>query len=282
MFRICRYCQSPLPKDPSKVNCTVCKQANLSGAGPGEDTNEITVMSKVVKRTVQEKRFDVGVFNDIFGSPAGLSRTSVTLIGGPYGAGKTTLFLMLMDMILEQVPAGVGLYMAFEQSDEELQGFGERLKIRHMDRIHIYNAIGTGLRRPLVEVIADVKPCFLVFDSLTRAIGQDLNAAEGVVNSLKELSVNNRFPSMVVNQVNKERDHAGKMNVPHSVDTVMGLDLDEQSGMRLLFSQKNRFGPAPLELKLKMLSADSHRPGYLVPMNSDEDEEDEGPIHSFE
>lgn len=275
MLRTCRYCQGLLPKDVTKYSCTICGQTNLPGAGPQESQSETVIMSKVQKRTVQEKRFDVGIFNDMFGDPPGLSRTSVNLIGGPYGAGKTTLFIMLMDLILEQVPDREGLYLAFEQSDEELQGFGERLKIRHMDRVRIYNALGTGLRRPLASIVEEYKPCFLVFDSLTRAIGNELTLAEPIVSNLKELSVAHRFPSMVVNQLNKERDHAGKMEVPHAVDWVGGLDLDSKTKMRILFSDKNRNGPAPLEMKLRMLEKDTERPGYLVPWNQDESQEDD-------
>jgi predicted ATP-dependent serine protease len=275
-YQKCKYCGGPLPREPDKFNCLSCGQINLPGGGPSSDASEeIVIMSKVPERTTQEKRYDVGVFNDIFGSPPGLSKTCVTMIGGRYGAGKTTLFLQLADKILEQVPPPrVALYVAYEQSDEELKDFGSRLKLKHWDRIAIYNALSTGLRRPMASIVQDIlgengvslgPPCYLVFDSLTRAIGRDYDMAEPLVANMKELSVQYRYPTMIVNQLNKDMEHAGKMEVPHAVDIVMGLDLDERTKQRLLFSQKNRMGPSPMEMKLRMMDVDSERPGYLVP-----------------
>lgn len=228
-------------------------------------------MSQVPERTTREKRYSVGVFSRMFGfdpgheTEPGIARTSVTMIGGRFGAGKTTLFLQFSDMILDAEPEPRrAIFFAFEQSDEELRDTGKRLRLRHMDRVVIYNALSTGLRRPLAHIIEEVKPCFMVFDSLTRCIGRDYDLAEPLVANMKELSVQYRYPTMVVNQLNKDMEHAGKMEVPHAVDVVMGLDLDERTEKRLWFSQKNRFGKSPMEMTLRMMAEDSERPGYLV------------------
>jgi DNA repair protein RadA/Sms len=250
------------------MNCPKCKMLNLPNSGP-DAKPESTLLSEV-KNTEILKRIDVGWLNKMFGG--GLAETSVNLIGGPPGAGKTSLFLMLCDLVLEQIPTGEALYIANEQTDKELEGYAKRLGIERMNRIRILNAMG-GLQRNLGTILLEYKPILIILDSLTKMIsGENPEEAVFFVECFKEYTVQLRAPSLIVNQVTKGGDHAGLNKVLHAGDALFFLDKDDHTGKRELYSQKNRFGESPLSQFLWMMPSDSERPGYLVPIPDEEED----------
>lgn len=265
------YCKSPLSKKPGQLNCPKCKILNLPNAGP--DAKPETSLLSEVKETEATKRYDVGIFNKIFGG--GIAETSLSLIAGPPGAGKTSLFLMLCDLILAQIEEGEVLYIANEQTDVELRGYAQRLGIERLSRIRILNAMG-GLQRDLGEILLQYKPKLIILDSLTKMISEDQPEA-GVffVERFKEYTVSLKAPTLIVNQVTKGGDHAGLNRVLHAGDALFFLDKDDHTGKREFYSQKNRFGEAPISQFLWMMPSESERPGYLVPAEDEENEENE-------
>src|SRR6202044_281 len=77
----CRECRGPMPKDPHLMRCPMCGYHNA----PDLDLRKrITRLSEAKASMIV--RYDVGVFNRIFGG--GIATTSVNLIAGPPGAGK--------------------------------------------------------------------------------------------------------------------------------------------------------------------------------------------------
>jgi predicted ATP-dependent serine protease len=260
-----------MSKNPGHLNCPKCKMLNLPGAG--QDEKPESVLLSEVKNTELLKRIDVGFLNKIFGG--GLAETSVNLIAGPPGAGKTSLFLILCDLVLEQIPLGEALYIANEQTDKELEMYAKRLGIQRLNRIRILDAMG-GFRRDLGAILLEHKPKLIILDSLTKMVSED-NPHEAVliVQRLKEYSVVLKSPILIVNQVNKSGDHAGLNEVLHAGDSLLFLDKDDHTGRRELYSQKNRFGEAPINQFLYMMPSDSERPGYLVPIEDDQDNETE-------
>jgi predicted ATP-dependent serine protease len=268
---LCYYCRAPLSKEPGHLFCPKCKLPNFPNTAEGERP-ELVRLSESSGTKIA--RYDVGIFNPIFGG--GLAHTSVNLVAGWPGAGKTTMFLMICDILLEQIPQGDMLYIANEQSHEELSDTARRLKIKHMDRILILDAMG-GLRRELGAVILETKPKAVVLDSLTNLVGEDMEKAVEFAKTFKEYTVHLKMPALLVNQVNKDGAHAGLEKLQHGVDALFNMDMDETTGQRLLYSTKNRFGPAPVNLNLLMMDEDSERPGYLYldPEFLEEDEEDE-------
>jgi predicted ATP-dependent serine protease len=242
---------------------------------PGVAVQESTWLVKLSEANeANVERIDVGYFNKVFGG--GLARTSVNLIAGPPGAGKTTLFLMLSDLVTNQVPGEV-LYIANEMSPDELKLAAKRLQIQNLDRIWVLNAMG-GLQVELGQTMTKIRPCLIILDSLTKMISEDqAEAAVHFVERFKEYTVALKSPTLIVNQVTKGGDHAGLNKVLHAGDALFYLDKNDHSGQRELYSTKNRFGPAPETLNLVMMAEDSDKPGFLVPdpevYKEDEDEE---------
>jgi predicted ATP-dependent serine protease len=278
MHRFCMYCKAPLSKKPGQMNCPKCKMLNLPNSGP--DAKPESILLSEVKNTEPLKRYDVGWLNPIFGG--GLIETSVNLIAGSPGAGKTSLFLMLCDFVLDQIETGEALYIANEQSDKELEGYARRLGVQRLDRIRILNAMG-GLQRNLGTILLEYKPKLIILDSLTKMIsGESPEEAVFFVETFKEYTIQLKAPTMIVNQINKGGDHAGLNRVLHAGDSVFFLDKDDFTGKRHLYSTKNRFGQSPIDQFLYMMPEGTETPGRLVPIDAngkseeiDDEEEDD-------
>jgi predicted ATP-dependent serine protease len=289
MIRKCKFCQAAMPKDPLLRMCPSCKQVNFDGSMVDASKPEVLRMSEVSKQQKERRpRIPVGIFGDphgqigdedyrpgLFGydhvsASWGMPDTAVIMIGGPPGAGKTTLFLMLSEMVLDYYRDSKDsvLYISNEQSDEDLEGYGARLKLQNWDRILLYNAMGEGLRRPLNAIVDDYKPRLMVLDSLSNLLqthGMTADQGIEVVNGIKDLSVKHRMTSLIVNQVNKEGEHRGLMDVLHKGDILLNIDKDDVTAQRQLYSTKNRYGQAPVELRMRMQDEGEERPGWLVP-----------------
>jgi predicted ATP-dependent serine protease len=251
-----------MPKDTHMMRCVLCGYHNA----PDVDLRKrITRLSEAKASTIV--RYDVGVFNRIFGG--GIATTSVNLIAGPPGAGKSSLFLMLCDMVLDAFSGenDVALFIGNEQPPDELKFYSERLGIRHTNRIVILDGIG-GLEFPeITSAINEYKPKLIILDSLTKLVtqaggGDDLGVL--VVSHFKELSTKLNVPSLIVNQVTKGGQHAGFNNTLHEGGALFYLDKDDVTGERLLYAEKNRFGPAPQEVHLRMIEPGMTNAGKLV------------------
>jgi DNA repair protein RadA/Sms len=236
-----------------------------------KDGDRPEVMRLTDATVVPVPRYNVGIYNQLFGG--GLAHTSVNLVGGAPGAGKTTLFMILCDLVLDQTE-GDGLYIACEQSREELKDVAVRLRLKNIGRILVVDAMG-GLRTDLGTMLIKYAPKIVILDSLTGLIGEELTHGVEFVKAFKHFTVRQKMPSMIVNQVTKDGSHAGANQTAHAGDAIFTLAKDDVTGQRLLYSEKNRFGQAPINLPLTMMPEGSQRPGYLVLDESERDEDED-------
>jgi DNA repair protein RadA/Sms len=250
-------CGATVPQDKSR--CPKCKTWHIPDLVPGGDDEETVLLSDA--RVSQIVRLETGMLDDVFGG--GLAETSVNLVAGPPGAGKTTLFLQLASICAELRQREV-LYIANEQTPDEIKTTAERIQIPNIRMIRVVKAMG-GLKSPLGDLIMRYKPCLMILDSLTKLTGDDPNLAIRVCEALKTYTVELRAPSLIVNQINKDGDHAGLMKIQHAVDATFFLEKDDTSGERYFYSTKNRFGESPKAIELLMTSADTEIPGMLMP-----------------
>lgn len=210
-------------------------------------------------------RIMTGLVDHVFGG--GITQTSVTLLGGEPGAGKTTLCLQLADIICGLFPGQECLYIANEQAAGEINGTAERLQLKHIrdpfKKIRIVKAMG-GVTHDIGDLLIRYKPCLTILDSLTKWSGDNMALAVTIAQRLKDYAVALNSPVIAINQVNKGGEHAGLEQLQHAVDATMMFDilegeLDEQGNElplslspRRLMSTKNRFGPAPEEQLFQM------------------------------
>lgn len=185
--------------------------------------------------------------NSVLGG--GLVAGSATLLAGDPGVGKSTLLLQLC---LSLATAGkTVLYISGEESVEQIKLRAERVitknKLKNPEGLFLLSLANpdTG-----VTHIEEMKPDLVIVDSiqtmqsenvagLSGSIGQVRYAALHYIRTAKAL----RIPVILVGHVTKDGMVAGPMVLSHMVDTVLFLEGERFSRIRLLRSLKNRFGP---------------------------------------
>lgn len=267
----CRECGKRLKA--GTLYCTRCHIWNTTGSG--FDFDQHTVLLSDAKIANLERIGTQGLVDHIFGG--GITNTSVNLLAGEPGAGKTTLCLQLSDMIATMT-GKEALYIANEQDDTELKDTGERLDLKSPGMIRIVKAMG-GVTFDLGELLMRFKPCLIILDSVTKWSGDDMEMQVVICQRLKDYSVALKAPSIVVNQVTKGGDHAGLNKMQHAVDMCCLFEIlheneneiSAKKTIRRLWSTKNRFGPAPEEQFFSMTPT-----GLIaLPQEESEDGEDE-------
>jgi DNA repair protein RadA/Sms len=259
-------CGTLIPQDRSR--CPKCGHNNVPDALAGDGEEETVLLSDARLSTVE--RIKTGMLDPVFGG--GLARTSVNMVAGPPGAGKTTLFLQLADIIAEQLNKEC-LYIANEQHPEEIKETAQRIHVKHMNMIRIVRAMG-GLRSDVHALIMHHKPGLIILDSLT-ALTEDEAMMLRVLDAFKFFTLQTRSPCLIVNQINKGGDQVGIMKLQHKVDATYFLEKDDETGEREFYVTKNRFGEAPKFVRLLMTPSDAKIPGRLVLAPTDESNEEE-------
>jgi DNA repair protein RadA/Sms len=244
----CKECGYPLKSGTLK--CVNRKCGHWNTGNGSIDLDEHTVLLSDAKLSNVERIF-TGIADHIFGG--GIATTSVNLLAGEPGSGKTTLCLQLCNIIAKHFQREA-LYIANEQDASELRDTATRLELDSAGLIRVVKGMG-GLTFDLGDMLMRYKPCLIVLDSVTKWSGDDPAAAVTICNRLKDYSVALKAPSIVVNQVTKSGDHAGLNKMLHAVDMCCIFELLHESEdkvasnktLRHLWSTKNRFGPAPEE-----------------------------------
>ena len=194
----------------------------------------------------------VGWFDDAIGGEGMTPSTAMLLTGTP-GAGKTTMCLQLADSITKA--GNVCLFNTGEESLYQVRKVAKRIGMQH--------GFIAGQDTKVADILnhADQlrkahkgKQVFLILDSLQTL--DDGKYKDGAVNSMTQVRTTEMITNwckehfgigIIIGQVTKSGDFAGKQQVKHTVDVHGHLFIDEQKnsetyGERLFEIQKNRFG----------------------------------------
>ena len=172
----------------------------------------------------------------------GIVLGSVTLIGGDPGIGKSTI---LMQASGELSKKGVVLYVSGEESAEQIKLRAQRMNIVN-DNIYLVceNDLET-----ILGYIDDIKPNFVVIDSIQTMHNSELSSAGGTVSqvrscceALTKKAKTKNIPLFIVSHVTKDGTIAGPKVLEHIVDTVLYFEGDKEYHYRILRCIKNRFG----------------------------------------
>ena len=172
----------------------------------------------------------------------GLVRGSIVLLGGEPGIGKSTLTLQTV----LNMPDRRILYVSGEESAHQLKMRAMRINPDAADNVMIL--CETSLE-DIFKHIAEVKPEFVVIDSIQTISTADVDSSPGSVTQVRECaSALLRFaktsgvPVLLIGHINKEGTIAGPKILEHIVDTVIQFEGDNHYMYRILRSTKNRFG----------------------------------------
>ena len=207
---------------------------------------------KVPEALRNRKKTGIEFFDDALGGE-GFVPSSVMMLTGTPGAGKTTMLLQLADSITK---AGhICLYNTGEESLYQVKMVAERLGLRA--------GFVVGQDTDIDELIAHAdslrkanpgKQVFILQDSLQTL--DDGKYGNGFTNSmtsvrctelLTDWAKSNYGVVIFIGQVNKDGEFQGKNTILHAVDVRGHLFIDEQKksetyGERIFEITKNRFG----------------------------------------
>ncbi len=266
----CHSCSFSFPVNRSQ--CPSCLCFNFSTRIVTDTENDNTILLSDVDET-RLVRVSTGPWDPCWGEDrdakgkviaAGAVNTSVTLVGGVPGAGKSTLSLQFAEHILSTTKGEV-LYVGEEECKEEIRARAKRLKLKHMNRIRL---IPMGVDADLGLIIANRKPKAMIYDSLSTIIPDPEEAVE-FCKRLKTYSVQLHAPAILIDHVTKDEEFAGFMTKQHAVDTTLMFTVHEDQ-VREIKTVKNRNGPSGISVFLNMTEH-----GLVLRDPSEDDDEDE-------
>lgn len=197
--------------------------------------NEITLDKNVRLST------NISEFDRVLGG--GFVQGSLTLLAGDPGIGKSTLVLQASGELCKQDKKV--LYVSAEESASQVKLRAERLNV---DTNYLYIYPQTNLEQIRLQ-LKELKPDFLVVDSIQSIYTDNLSSTAGSVgqvreccNYLMQIAKSENVTVIVVGHVTKDGNIAGPKILEHMVDTVIQFEGDKYKSYRILRAVKNRFG----------------------------------------
>lgn len=189
-------------------------------------------------------RIDTGIgeLNRVLGG--GLVKGSLTLISGEPGIGKSTMIIQAAANLARTL--GTVLYVSGEESEAQIKMRADRVCGRLSDSLYILSETNIENIRHVCE---NLKPEFLIIDSIQTMYTQTMDSAPGSVsqvrdvgNQLMKLGKTGNIPVFIVAHVTKNGELAGPKIVEHLVDCVLNFTGERDHDLRILRVFKNRFG----------------------------------------
>jgi len=183
----------------------------------------------------------------------GFTPSSCMLFTGTPGAGKTTLMLQMADAITGS--GNVCLFNTAEESPYQIRKVTKRLKSKHGFYIGQDTLVKNIIKHAkALQKKHKGKQVFIICDSLQTL--DDGKYAHGATNSMTAVRATTMLADfcketfavcVIIGQVNKDGQFAGKQMVKHAVDIHAHISIDESKksetyGLRLFDVSKNRFG----------------------------------------
>ncbi len=224
------------------------KRRRTSGgtAGDGRPAKAGKPERLVEVKSSETARIDTGIreLNRVLGG--GLVPGSLCLISGEPGIGKSTIILQAAQHIAQS--NGVVLYVSGEESEEQIRMRADRVCGDAGISNNLFILAETNIEN-VSAVCQNLNPVFLIVASIQTMYSADLESAPGSVsqvracgNELMRIGKSYNIPVFIVAHVTKSGDLAGPRIVEHMVDCVLSFTGDRSHELRILRSQKNRFG----------------------------------------
>lgn len=244
---VCQNCGASSPKWFGK--CPSCGEYNTMA----EEIIEVKRPKKKAKLSTplslsdipfkKEDRCTIGIseLDRVLGG--GFVRGSLILLGGDPGIGKSTLMLQISDIVARS--GRKVFYVNGEESAYQVRMRAERLGTDGKG-IDILSATELD---SVLECATDIKPDFMVIDSIQTIYKSQLTSAPGSVAQVREcggdlmrFAKQNDVTTVIIGHVTKYGVIAGPKTLEHIVDTVLYFEGDKNQQYRIIRAIKNRFG----------------------------------------
>jgi DNA repair protein RadA/Sms len=190
----------------------------------------------------KEERLPTGISEVDRVLGGGVVSGSVVLISGEPGIGKSTMMLQAAEALSKDT---VVLYVSGEESPKQIRLRAQRLGTLSKNLMLFPE---TNLFA-IEKAIEQIKPSFVVIDSIQTMFREDLPSAPGSVSQVREcagylvrIAKATGIPTFIVGHVTKEGNIAGPRLLEHVVDTVLYFEGERHKQYRILRVTKNRFG----------------------------------------
>jgi DNA repair protein RadA/Sms len=204
-------------------------------------------------------------FDDEGKAFSGIVDTSVTLLGGKAGAGKSTLSMQLANTFVQATNVKTNpackehprcnrrdvLYLSAEEGNNQLRARAKRLGITVVNQYHIV-LVPLGVKVELANILLGRKPAAVIGDSLSK-IAPDMDEAVKFCDRIRAYCEELKMPAILIDHINKDGDFAGFEQLQHSVDCSLMFTIDTDK-IRILETLKNRNGEDGVRTYLKMTS----------------------------
>jgi DNA repair protein RadA/Sms len=198
-------------------------------------------ISQVTAQGAPRTSCGIGEFDRVLGG--GVVAGSLVLVGGDPGIGKSTILIQVANNL--STTSGSVLYVSGEESAEQIKLRSNRIGAASPE---LYLAAETNVEA-LVSYSEQVKPAYMVVDSIQTMYDPSISSAPGTVsqvractNVLAGIAKGSGIPIFIVGHVTKEGTLAGPRVLEHMVDTVLYFEGDRSHSYRILRAVKNRFG----------------------------------------
>lgn len=215
--------------------CSQCRiQEPLAESGLTVQT-VVGVGDPTVKRLVT----GIGELDRVLGG--GLIPGSAVLLGGEPGVGKSTLLLQVANALSSaDAPA---LIATAEESVEQIGLRADRLGCSEV------SVLAEERVAAIIEHSSKARPAVLIVDSIQTVSSPANGGVLGGINQVRESAARlirhakqSGCALVLVGHVTKDGAIAGPKQLEHMVDVVLSLEGEPELGLRVLRSQKNRFG----------------------------------------
>jgi DNA repair protein RadA/Sms len=200
-------------------------------------------IGEIEHETVSRYRTGIREFDRVMGG--GVTVGSLTLIGGEPGIGKSTLLMEVCGKLLVENADEKILYVSGEESESQVADRSKRLGVESKG-FYIYNETNW---QKIIEQVKELKPKFLVLDSIQTTHSSQVESAAGTLSQIREVTYELMsyakaygLTCFVIGHVTKEGQIAGPKILEHMVDTVIYFEGDQLGQYRMLRVMKNRFG----------------------------------------
>ncbi len=208
----------------------------------GRESRPKTI-SEIETQTFHRYETKIHEFDRVMGG--GVTVGSLTLIGGEPGIGKSTLLMEVCGKLLSEYKDERILYVSGEESENQIAQRSKRLGIKN-DGFYIFNETNW---QKILEQVKELKPKFLVLDSIQTMHSSMVESAAGTLTQIREVTYELMnfakaydLTCFIIGHVTKEGQIAGPKILEHMVDTVIYFEGDQLGQYRMLRVMKNRFG----------------------------------------